>query len=185
MKNTYDSEYQRKYHQQRREILLKMHICVYCGKNDACKGETICVECKEKKREYDARHKESASIQAKERRERLKAEGICVQCGKNEAVPGYTLCSTCKSKNKYRMRRHRRRNHGGLYRCERPDYGFCYQCGRNELVPGMRICPSCYEKLQKPLKKARDANRQKNEKRKERLGITGGGVPNGIRQQSV
>ena len=93
-------------------------MCVDCGKEKAIRGETLCPNCKDRRREWDRRRlakmtdaertdfKARQAAYQKARRDRLISEGLCVSCGKRK-VESYRQCERCRLKvyNRHYWRR--------------------------------------------------------------------------------
>ena len=116
--------------------MYKAHgICVICRRADALRGLTVCAECREYKREHNAKwaaaHAESERQRNAERYAGWKASGKCVKCGAEEPRPGKATCARCARRTKwYDARRYQPiwRAPGQCLRCAEPaveGYSYC------------------------------------------------------------
>ena len=88
------------------------HIFVKCGREDAERNHTLCLNCMIKAREravnYAKKHRkeiqEKSRIRSKCRYYKLKEQGICTSCGRRYTKNNKTLCSHCSARINYRNR---------------------------------------------------------------------------------
>ena len=107
---------------ERRELLIKCHMCRECGKQDAytLNGHTKCADCVERDTE---RRREQRGYQPAWAREKKPektinyprgANGICWTCNKKPRLEGKKLCAECYGKaveNAKKASRYSRKNH--------------------------------------------------------------------------
>lgn len=135
------NERQKVWQRENRQMMLKCHLCVNCGKQDArtLNGFTYCYECGEKHREKErqrrAKRREELNAQRRERYARYKAEGLCPMCGRKS--DGRVLCAWCRAKKAQKFQR--------TYEHKRVG-NVCFQCCSNEPMDGKKLCKNCYEK---------------------------------------
>lgn len=116
-------------------------ICTRCGKEEAEKGKTVCLECKMVQREkmlavYHNKPEEFKAMQAEKKRlirAEKKANGICWQCSK-PVYKDHVYCyehyiSQRKADRKYKQKKYK----------YHPS-GTCYICGK-ESENGFKLCP--------------------------------------------
>ena len=85
-------------------------ICPRCGSENASKGHTLCLNCRDKQtvatglyrakmsEKRKAEESEKNKVYCRMRYEQYKASGICVRCHKNEARKGAVICQNCFNK---------------------------------------------------------------------------------------
>ena len=83
-------EYMRKYRHERRELLLKLGLCVACGKQEAMPNRQRCADCSYKHSEHNIakwrnispEERERSNARAREIRAQHIAQGLCTKCCK-------------------------------------------------------------------------------------------------------
>lgn len=151
--------------------------CVKCHGQDAFTlyGRSYCAECAELFRTYNrkcyasgggAKERERKKAQREKRRE----ESLCTRCGKplgSDAI--YLTCDQCRAKARNAKRKETEKRTGyptGAAK-SRWQYGECCKCGapvkEGDTVRGtpFRYCERCYADSAAALKKAREANLQR------------------------
>lgn len=147
-----NQKYKTKY--ERIDLLKKLHICTYCGKEDAEPNSIYCFECKEKhnkkQREKYKTIKNRKNHYDKEKYYEFKEKGICTKCHhKKICNKSLTLCLECYIKAyKYRNKK----KQGTISRVERASYGLCYICGNKKEIEDKKICNKCLKRLRENAK---------------------------------
>lgn len=100
-------------------------LCVDCGNCSPCEGQTLCLECKQKKRKT-----------SKKVREQRKLNGLCPLDG-NPAKKDCVLCQKCTD---------RLRTNNSKRRQLLLEQHVCLRCGRGNLTR-IQMCQDCYLKL--------------------------------------
>lgn len=134
------------YHKTVREKRKAQGICTVCGKKESENGKTLCIDCKNKRGEYEKKY-------LKERRDYLKERGFCIKCGKERAMINSIYCDCCYEKaEKYNQKyfeNHRQqiyqRNKLRLraLRADRAANGLCKECGKKLDNPSFKRCTYC------------------------------------------
>ena len=154
-----------KTHQRRKE----KGLCIKCGKNDAFRGKTTCLQCLMDERErfgdFREKHKEQLRSYARERARKLRSQGICVTCGKRSAVEGRPRCERCQIRQR-RSQRRRYEKSDKEPRWLRTEEGRCWICG----APAThgKVCVRCYLNCCGNIAKAGEVRQQKKIERRER-----------------
>lgn len=135
---------------ERREWYLSHGICPACGQNDVQRGYKLCLECRMKKKEYDAVHPATPEQLAAQRtrdharRAERKAQGLCPRCGKHKPESGYAKCVYCRAKDAAQHRRKHAAQEGAVTTEQRGSGWYCWQCLAE--LPEWRenkLCDSC------------------------------------------
>lgn len=129
-------------------------MCTACRKRKAIKGQTVCPDCRDKRREYERKRYLETRDEKRDYHKRYnkslyearKAAGICVRCGKHPPETGKWSCTTClRKQSQYKQEAFRRK--GGTPRWLAMDLGLCAVCCKYPVLHGKRICESCYAKV--------------------------------------
>ena len=150
---------------------LKSHgICVACGQENAVKGQTLCLLCRDKSRENTLKWQKNNAEKfknynkemQKQRYDFRRKNGLCWICGKPTGGKVY-----CEIHNKKHNIKQNERNHtkktfprdllGGKGE-------FCYFCGKPVSKYGDKVCSSCYEREVKLMENARKHIRKEDQK---------------------
>lgn len=140
------------YNKARYEWYKAHKICTKCGVNEACKGRTLCLECrfiaiertqKCQKKSGEA-YKEYQRQYQRELRQYRKENGLCQQCGR-PTQNGMVLCIEHNAKMRVKAE-NKRREQGIMPRWLMGKGEFCYFCGDKVENKGDKTCKACYER---------------------------------------
>ena len=133
-----------------RRNLASRGICIYCCREDALPGFSLCLDCAEKKEISHARYlaglsdgkkaKKAAQSAArcKARYWESKALGVCARCHRRKASAGKAMCLDCRLKHN-RMHRRRVEAREALPKHLWASHGLCTLCGK-PAVEGYMSC---------------------------------------------
>lgn len=145
-----------------REYLKRVNRCISCQKQDSYTigGRSYCFDCVTKRREINARYRESHREQIKlkeaELRNNRKRLGLCVRCGLEiKKGDDSVYCDRCKGIKRKEKKRYS--NKGVNY--PRGANGFCWRCNKKPAIDGKKLCEDCYSKQLMYLEKAMEVNR--------------------------
>ncbi len=129
--------------------------CVRCRTNWALPHMRICLPCKIRSQEWQEKHADAYTYQArkeylKQKRERYKAEGKCISCGR--PTDGlHTRCDMCLTRQQISNKNKRER-------CKAEKK--CIACGKP--TDGVHTrCPDCMERHRKSVKMWKYRNRER------------------------
>lgn len=162
-----------------RELLKRLGICLYCYRQDAAPGRTLCLDCLEKHNARSRTYQKSTETvykhrqHLKRRRDLLRAFGVCIVCGKHDAKPGHTACWSCLENNRVRSAG-RRAEAGRQVRSLMGTGETCYFCGK-PVTDHEKVCEACYERCRQQMLYARSKRNGENyfEKQCRRGGMEG------------
>lgn len=141
------------------------HICVRCGKQDAYKDYTCCLQCRMDLRESAREHieKEISAAQRAARNVRKRkiaaekrANGICLQCSK----PVFKDHAYCYEH--YLSQRRAHQKYDANLRKNYREQGLCPRCGK-PLLEGHKLCEEHYIMYRDRMLKINEERRIKNE----------------------
>lgn len=92
MKNPEYREKQKETKERRKEKLIALGVCIYCGKRPASDGFSGCEFCRAKRRNY---YINKYAQNHGGYKEDLLDKNICTQCRKATKIPGKNVCEQC------------------------------------------------------------------------------------------